>query len=1580
MTRITCMLLGLLISTASVAQNNFRSRQTGDWNQSSTWEEFIAGSFQPTTNTPDFNSGTILIQSPHVVTVTVAVTIDQTTVQANGTLEVAAGIALTNNNGSGADLVVSGELNLLGESFVDGAGDFTLNGILRLGSLNSTGALITGTTAGNIRVSGVRTYSNGARVIYEGTGAQFIGNGHPGNFTSGITSEINNTNGVTFDTNTGSNFSGGGTIYFPGDLILTSGDLNIVSAIGVTRTFYSTAGITANGNNITVAGPGVNILLTGTGDLDFPSPPGLQTVGTLTVIKSGDTVTFPSGLVIITRISSSGDIVLNGTGNIIRDVQITAGSIDFNGSVTITGSITMASATTLSFDGQSLALAGNYTSSGVLSSDASSTLTLTGSTPLTSPLTFTGGSALNTLSMNKLNAGTSAIINSPITLTTALNLSAGILSIVGGNLNISSGATVTRASLGSIATSSPSGGPWNLIYTGTSITTGLEIPASGALTSLAVNINSSAAVTLTQDISVSGAFSVNGAGRTFTSGTNNVAVGTFTNTGIFSAPTAAATTGLTVSGNFVNSNSYIHNSGTLVVAGACVMSGTTIATTNFSGITISGTGSLTAPSTLNMRGNFTNNGAFVAGSNLVVFNGGTSILGGATIATTNFNNVTINNGATVVAGSNFILQGTFAVNGAYTAGTGTTTFAGTTAPSGTNINTTQFNHVQINASSTLTSHSTFLVGGNFTNDGTFTAGATTTVTFSGASSTISGATILTTNFNNITINPGATVIPPTTLNVNGNFTNNGGFTAGSGTVAFGGNSGGKTLSGTTNTQFFALTLNKNNGGTSVSVTSPQTVTSALTLTRGILDVGAVNLTVNSGATVTRNSLGSMTASPAGGPWHLIYLGNTMTSSFEIPASGILTSLTISIDNTRTVNLSQAITVQNALTITTAGRILACGANNVTTNSIVNNGTITAPSSAATTGLTVSAGFTNNGTYTHNNGQVTFNGNTAIAGTSTTNFFRVTITGTLSGSNFNVASNFTNNGVFTAPPLVTFNGIALQTISGSTPTTIFRGIRVLNTFSPTGVTLGSNVNLVDSLSLASNAKFDADGPAGTSVLTLLSTSDAPAVDAKVSRLPAGAVVQGSVTVQRFFRPADNFDRFFSSPVTNATVAMLQAASPAGSFPITGGFPGTSFPCAGCNNDGHNFRYYTESVTGIINKGYTGFIAATTTTLVPGVGYDAYMWNGVSNTTLSLRGPINNNTIALGIVAGPPANSITHTNNGVPSADGWNLVGNPYPSPIQWNNGTGWSKTNIDPTVWVWDVVGRVWHSFNANTSLGDLTNGIIASGQGFWVYAPAVGAASLSVNELAKSFGILGTGSYYRTASAGEGRGSKALRISLTKGESKDNSFLLIDPQATIRFDEGLDAPKLQLGIESVSISMISEGRNLGHMALGNELPEVLPLSMFVEDNGPATISFEVPDSYAALAGYYLVDTYLSRSVLVGSGKPYAFDIIAGDPSSQGERFYLSKYPLVEKSILSTLRLTLYPNPAVDVLHIELNTEQVTEMALLDYAGRPVSRINPVVEDGITRANVDVSQQPTGLYILKVMTEGTMMTQKIVISH
>lgn len=1752
------------------------------------------------------------------------------------------------------DFVVSSSstLNMLGESAVAGSGTFTLNGKVQLGSLNSAGALIANpAVTGNIR-SYSRIFNAGSTVVYAGLGPQFIGSGHP--TTVGVITEIKNASGVTFNATTSGN-SSASNLLIADNLILTAGNLNIDGSSAV-RSLTISAGITSNGNSVSINGGSADLVLNGTGAFGtFPFPAGGQSFRNFTLNRTASgSVTFTKSVTL-----SGASTITNGTlflqaATSIHDVSLASGTIDFNG--------------------QSLTITGNFTTTGgVLSGGAGSSLILSGPSSLTSALAFSpSGNTLANFTVNMTNVGVSAIVNSTLNVTSALNLTDGQLSNVGGSLVLSSGVLITRNSNGSIVTTSPGGGPWDVTYTGSSMTTGLELPASGNVRNVTVSINNGATVTLGQNASVSNNFTNAISGTGFSCSNFNFSVANLSSSGTFTAPGASATTGLTLSSSFTNNGTFNDNGGTVVIGGTVTMGGSNILNTNFNNITINGGGTLIAPATLNLIGNLVNNGTLTAGTGTVAFvgtvgsktvsgtsntqfydlllnksnaglslsattpqtithgltissgqfsganftmtagstisrnsagsvitaspsggpwnlvytgsslstgfeipasgnvqsltlstnngstvtltqsiiiaggylntlanrffvcgnnsltatsfnnsgtftapgasaspgmvlssnfvndgtfnhNSGTLIISGACtmsglgIAATNFNNITINNAGNLTPPASLSLLGNFSNNGAFNAGTGVLNFIGsvggntisgssntqfydltlnksnagvslttssaqtvthnltltsgqlsitggnlslsngatiirsspgsivTTRPSGGpwnliyqgNFMTTGLeipvsgialsmtlnmnsghtvtlgqsvsitNAITVNTGiltcgantasagslsnlSTINAPSTTLtLSGNFINNATFNSG-TGTVVF-GGSTILSGTTMDATNFNNITINPASSLTPSNLLNILGNFTNNGTLNAGTGTVVFLGSVGGKVVAGTSNTQFNNVTLNKSNAGISLSLSSVHTINGLLTLTAGRLDNPSGRLTMANGSTISRADLASLTnTSPSGGPWNLIYTGGTLITSLEIPTSGSLLTLTQNSNSASTVTLNSNVAITNALTVNpqSTGPTFTAGTRTISAGSLLNGGIFNAPS----TTLTLSGDITNNGTFGAGSGTVVFSGTSSVLGSSTTTFNHITITGTLnSPANLLLTGDFTNNGSFAAGAgNVQFNGTVTQSIQGATVTN-FNDITINNTTANPGARVQSNQNIKGALNLASGAQFDADGSANTAIFTMISTSDRPVQDARIGQLLGGAAVTGNVTTQRYFSIRDNDDRFFSSPVSGASVAQIQD-----NLAVTGNFTGTSYPCTGCLNNGTNLRYYYEPTPGTFQQSYKQTPVNNGTNaelLVPGRGYDVYMWNGVVPIVLDLRGPINSGSLTY---------TVSYTNNGVANADGWNLLGNPYPSAIQWSsNASAWNSTLIDPTVYVWDYASNAFKTYNYQTSVGNLTNGIIALGQAYWVYAYPGGAA-LTINEQAK-VGNTGTNSYYRIKSDPSQR--QIVKVALTDNSTTDESYIVFGQAGTVEYDKGIDAWKLETGIEHLIVAPSDDkGRRFAHDELPSNHEADIHLYYAAREPGSYFIQL-TEESPGSLNGWYLRDEVENVTAAVGGTvTSYAFRV-SNDELTSDERFVLTKHP--SEGTKESERLVAYPNPATGKFQFEVNVP-IEQITFMDYMGKSAAAIMMSKDGNKVNGIVDVSACAPGLYILKVNTGHSILTEKVIV--
>lgn len=307
----------------------------------------------------------------------------------------------------------------------------------------------------------------------------------------------------------------------------------------------------------------------------------------------------------------------------------------------------------------------------------------------------------------------------------------------------------------------------------------------------------------------------------------------------------------------------------------------------------------------------------------------------------------------------------------------------------------------------------------------------------------------------------------------------------------------------------------------------------------------------------------------------------------------------------------------------------------------------------------------------------------------------------------------NNGSFTRnSETVLLNGSVDQIVSGSSLTNL---TNITVNKSGGRVLVNGSVDLHRLLTIQSATQFDADG-SGSGVFTLLSTGDEPTADASIATLPTGASVTGNVTVQRYMAPevsgVTRVYRYISSPVSGRFISDWQD-----DFPITGNFSNrnTEFPIGSgittiCGrplapNSPSLFRYAEPNTgTGASDLGWVAYPLRGSTTAASievGRGYAAFIRECSNPTIVDVRGPVNQGTISFNSL-------ISLTNNGN-LEDGFNLVGNPFPSAVDWNTDAGWTRTEISPVIYVRDNGGSggfITYDHTDNVPM------VLATGQAF----------------------------------------------------------------------------------------------------------------------------------------------------------------------------------------------------------------------------------------------------------------------------
>jgi hypothetical protein len=1223
-----------------------------------------------------------------------------------------------------------------------------------------------------------------------------------------------------------------------------------------------------------------------------------------TTINSGGTVQIDPIISLTVADGTGDDLIVNGTLTLTDDLFFDGSFLVVNGQVVNTGSITINDPTlsSVSFNAAS-SYAHNQVGGSVPDAtwNATSTISIdigaSNSPPTNLDQTF-GNFVWNSPSQNNttnlaLSGSTTTIVgnltisasnNRVLLFSTgtgvtvqvsgnvsisgsntryALTSSGNVTLNVGGNFSYTSGGTSYLATTATgvlnvdgdftISAGTLQGSATSVVnFTGTTVQT---FTSGGTFTNVSFNINSNAIVNAgTSSFSGIGSFDM-GIGSTLSVGSTDA-----------SGAVQSGTTGgnIRVSGTrtYAGGCTFVYNGAGAQFVGNGLPTDINLEINNSSGVGLSAATTISVGRTLTLT-----SGNLSIGANTLTLNGSVSVGSGA-LEGGNSSNLTI--GGT----------GSF----------GTLSFATSTTLNDFTLNRTSSGNVTLG--SALTTLGTFtqtagdltLNGNSFTINNAFARTGGTIICDASATLIVSGtgalpaSVAMSGSLNTFTLDRAAATFTTgasftvTNLNLNsGTLSNSGTITMASNGVITRNENGSMNLAPTATTSYdivydiasaistgvellsstTALDDLTKIGSATLTLDKGITINGILTLTSGTLDAGANsidfkgNFVSNSPSTLTSSSLtfsGITTISGGTTPtFNNITVTGTLTPPTNLNINGNLV-------NNGTLNAGAGTVTFGGITAITGSSTSSF--NNV---SISGSSTLTAPSGI----MNVAGTFANSGTFTHNGGTVNFNGTTTFSGT-TPDFSGFTIAGSstvTAPTTLSIAGNFANSGTFTTTgSTIIFNGTTGQEISGGSSTTTFNNLTVntSGTFNN-----DDNVDLTGTLAVGNTSIFDADGD-GTGLFTLISNASGTA---RVADLTGGGNVLGQVRFQRYFDGAGNAWRNFGVAVNGATVSN-----------ITGG---------GFTINGNDLAYYdeTETALGTVNDGWVlqqTFGSSISNTR----GYSMWTRAAQMTRTITFTGTLN---------TGNQSPTVSYTSTASPNDDGWNLVNNPFASTIDWDSFT--AKTGLDNTVSVWNTASLTYDTWNGTT--GTLTNGLISSGQAFYVHATS--APTLTIQEAAK---VSSSTTFLRQEPL-----ANHLMVSLLQGSKIDKTYVHFRPDADDNLDSKFDGLKLSNGIYNLS-TLAASGENLSINSMGDlgGCDKIVKMKIDNIAVGSYTMKFDDVSSFPLNYKIILNDNFALTKTTLTEGFEYSFEVTP-DASSQGDnRFELefASDPINTNLNLSTL--------------------------------------------------------------------------------
>lgn len=1490
----------LFFALTAKATNYTSAVITGNWNNSGSWTP--AGI--------PVAGDTVSIISGHTITTTAAAACKKLTVNSGGKLLIGA------FNFSVSDLTsISDTIKITSTSGTKSFKDIVINS----GGVWYSTATETNTISGNLTLNG-GTISGTTTGVFTVTGNLLV-NASTTNTVAAATLTINGTTdiygSIAFTSTSGSKTFKNTTLYNGAvwnntiaETFTINGNLALNGATisGTGTSSYTVSGTltiaVATSNNINAC----NINITGdaniNGVLNFGSTTGTKTLTNVIIASTGVwTSTANESFTIKGNFTNNGSIT-PGTGT--YTLSGAAKSINATRSVTlgavaITGSIT---------NNTYLIINGTLSGAGSLVNNSNDSIQLQGSITIT---TLNATSSGNTVIY--LNSSNQTIKSTPY-YNLVINKSAGTATL-GGATTISNNLTIVNGTLadGGFQITGNTSGSLTMQNSSTlrlgSATVATAFPT--LFTSDKINLSTNSTVNyysnLSQTISnvpVYGKLTLY----------STVAISKTVQT-----PLTVKST-LTVSAN----NTFNLGSGVVTVKGNISNSGS-----------ISGSGYILIS---NGTAAHTISGGTSSFSNIVISDASYSTTLSGTAATTITGKLTVQTGSTLLVGavvSGLNVQDSTKIYGTlrHTSTSGTKTFA-TVAIYSTGIWSTS-------VAESIT------ISGNIYNDGTFSSG-TGTYTLSGSTKTLSGAA----------------EIPISTLSITGSYTNNTSLTvatalSGAGSLTNGLNST-LTLTGTISITTLNALSSVNTviyNSTAANQTTKSTGYHHLTINKaGYTATLGGATTVNGNLSILAGTLSDGNYVLTGNATGLFTIANgatfkiMRTAAASFPAAFIKANINMGASSIISYAASGSQTVSNTpdytnLTIAGSGTKTLGGSILVSNDLIINAGT-GLDASTSNYSITLGGNMTNNGTFVPRSATVIFNGTSSISGlTSPTTLNTIEISGTLNApTSLNVSGNFTNNGTFTHNNgTITFTGNS--TLAGSSLS--FYNVTISNTLVGP---LNSSFDIYGTFT--NNGSFSHNNStinfkninsilSGTSSSTFYNVTIDPTVQFTV---PNGTT----------FRVAGDL-RLKGN--TTTTASLLE--EPTGSSIVTG------FTYVEKYWTGTTWHYYSSPVSNATTNDFLGYFVRkyneptlnytsllnNYTTLETMRGYTVK--RGTGSQSLVIKGALN---------TGSKSYNLSYTPSIVNAEDrGWNIVGNPYPSAIDWDD-PDWTKTNVDDAVYFFNEATASYHTYIGGVGTPGSVTSIIPAMQGFFAIANNTGA-SLAVNNGVR---LHSAQTYYKKSATTQ----QLIRLAASGDVYTDEAVVRFNNDAANGFDSNFDAYKIDGGSDGVpQISTVINDNERIALAI-NTMPFDYTTTIPVAFTSKTAGKFKIEATEIANLEEYqqvlLTDITTGKSIDLRTNH-YAFNYT---PENNSDRFLLSFIPVITA-------IDQAPNQSASIfahdrtLYITSDISQNGTIEIFDISGKLI--LSRHISFNNT-AEVSLNTLESGIYIVRFVSEKETAKQRV----
>jgi len=533
---------------------------------------------------------------------------------------------------------------------------------------------------------------------------------------------------------------------------------------------------------------------------------------------------------------------------------------------------------------------------------------------------------------------------------------------------------------------------------------------------------------------------------------------------------------------------------------------------------------------------------------------------------------------------------------------------------------------------------------------------------------------------------------------------------------------------------------------------------------------------------------------------------------------------------------------------------------------------------------------------------------------------------------------------------------LLTVSGNQDASI-----ITNTYSdvvvPAGAVLTMNASkTVHILTIERGGKVTNNEGVALTATNLTINSDASGTGTFVDLNPTGGLtVSGATNVNQYLTTGRNW--YVSSPVSLATSAVFNAAA-ASSINKLYWYDETNGSSATLN-----WPLISDNSSSLaVTKGYVANVDASLLAATNGVTFTG--------------GTLNTGPITTGLNSVP---SLTRSSS--QAYPGYNLVGNPYPSYLDWVAASA-ASTNMDASIWYRTKNGGVYEfdTYNAvsgvGTSNATVVTQYIPPMQAFWVRVSA--GQTTGTLALTNAMRSHESGTNRLKAATVKASVQSLLRLQVSNGVNSDQALVLFNPNASNVYD-AYDSPKRSNA--NTAIPEIYTIAGTEHVVINGLTSVVQNQELALGFTPGSSSSFSIKamemSNFDTDTRIFLRDSKTNAEQDLTDGSAYTF---SSDAASTATRFALvfktSLAPTAVNEVLDEVNSIVVLKNANNQIAVTIPTELVGKAMATVYNALG-QRLESLPLSGTE--NVLNKAYSSGVYLVQVIANGKTTTRKVFIN-